>query len=122
MPNALAHDARALSDRELAEAILETYREVFNLRFQKGTRQLTNPMAMSVARRRIARLRTIQQERRLAVVRGEPAPAPAAPSAALSPQKRRALERRAAAAAAIRATAETEASGPAPAGDTGKAE
>ena len=63
MPNPLAEDARALSDQELGEAINEAYREMFNLQFQRGTRQLQNPMAIRAARRQIARLRTIYRQR-----------------------------------------------------------
>ena len=72
MPNPLADEARAMTDAELGEAINEGYREVFNLQFQKGTRQLQNPMAMRQAKRQVARLRTILRERQLAEARGEP--------------------------------------------------
>ncbi|MXX80222.1 MAG: 50S ribosomal protein L29 [Chloroflexi bacterium] len=72
MPNPLADEARAMTDAELGEAINESYREVFNLQFQKGTRQLQNPMAMRQAKRQVARLRTILRERQLAEARGEP--------------------------------------------------
>ncbi len=70
MPNPLADEARSLSDQELAEAINEAYREMFNLQFQRGTRQLQNPMALRAARRQIARLRTILRERQQAAVAG----------------------------------------------------
>lgn len=72
MPNALADEARAMTDSELGEAINEAYREVFNLQFQRGTRQLQNPMAMRQARRQVARLRTILRERQLAEAAGAP--------------------------------------------------
>ncbi len=72
MANPLADEARAMTDVELGEAINEAYREVFNLQFQRGTRQLQNPMAMRQARRQVARLRTILRERQLAEARGEP--------------------------------------------------
>ena len=77
MPNPLADEARALSDMELGEAINEAYREMFNLQFQRGTRQLQNPMAIRAARRQIARLRTIYRERQ----QGEAVGAPIAPLA-----------------------------------------
>ena len=77
MPNPLADEARALSDLELGEAINEAYREMFNLQFQRGTRQLQNPMAIRAARRQIARLRTIYRERQ----QGEAVGAPIAPLA-----------------------------------------
>ncbi|MXV81392.1 MAG: 50S ribosomal protein L29 [Chloroflexi bacterium] len=72
MPNALADEARSMTDSELGEAINEAYREVFNLQFQRGTRQLQNPMAMRQARRQVARLRTILRERQLAEAAGTP--------------------------------------------------
>lgn len=85
MPNPLAEEARALSDAELGEAINEAYREMFNLQFQRGTRQLQNPMALRAARRQIARLRTILTERQRAVAEGAPIASPARPTAAVAP-------------------------------------
>ena len=86
MPNPLADEARSLSDQELAEAINEAYREMFNLQFQRGTRQLQNPMALRAARRQIARLRTILRERQQAAVAGAVpiAPLPQRPHAVLA--------------------------------------
>lgn len=72
MANALAEEARTMTDAELGAAINESYREVFNLQFQIGTRQLQNPMAMRAARRQVARLRTILRERQLAEAAGTP--------------------------------------------------
>lgn len=72
MPNPLADEARAMTDVELGDAINEAYREVFNLQFQRGTRQLQNPMAMRQARHQVARLRTILRERQLAEAAGTP--------------------------------------------------
>lgn len=72
MANPLADEARSMTDVELGEAINEAYREVFNLQFQIGTRQLQNPMAMRSARRQVARLRTILRERQLAEAAGAP--------------------------------------------------
>ena len=79
MPNPLADEARALSDMELGEAINEAYREMFNLQFQRGTRQLQNPMAIRAARRQIARLRTIYRERQQGEAVGAPLARPTAP-------------------------------------------
>lgn len=83
MPNPAADEARMMSDAELAESINEAYREMFNLQFQRGTRQLQNPMALRAARRQIARLRTILRERQLAEAAGAPlAPLDAEPALA----------------------------------------
>lgn len=99
MANPLAEEARTLTDEDLSEAINEAYREMFNLQFQRGTRQLQNPMALKAARRQIARLRTILRERQRAEALGAPiAPLASAPEASVSPQRRAAEEARAAAA------------------------
>ena len=117
MVNPLAAEARALTDEELADAINEAYREVFNLHFQKGTRQLNNPMAIRKARRQLARLRTIRHERLLANVRGIAiAPETAPAERTISPQKRRAQEERA---AVEEAAAETTAAAASDDGDIG---
>ena len=119
MVNPLAAEARALTDEELADAINEAYREVFNLHFQKGTRQLNNPMAIRKARRQLARLRTIRHERLLANIRGIAiAPETAPAERAISPQKRRAQEERAAAEEAAAGTTAAAASDDGDPGDS----
>jgi large subunit ribosomal protein L29 len=101
MPNPLADEARQLDDAALRDAVNEAYRELFNLQFQKGTRQLQDMTTIKRARRRIARLRTILRQRELAVVAGAPiAPLSTAAPAAISPQRQRALDAREAAQAA----------------------
>ena len=72
MPNPLADEARAIPDDELTDAINEARRELFNLQFQRGTRQLQNPMALRAARRQVARLYTIRNERARALAAGVP--------------------------------------------------
>ena len=58
-----ASEARALSIEELREA-LETAREnLFNLRFQWAAAQIRDHNVLKVARRDVARLATILQER-----------------------------------------------------------
>ncbi|NMF82251.1 50S ribosomal protein L29 [Nodosilinea sp. P-1105] len=60
-------DARNLSDEELLEAIVETKRDLFQLRFQKATRQLDKSVhQFKHARHRLAQLMTVQRERQLA--------------------------------------------------------
>ena len=90
MANPLAEEARTLPDSELDEALNEAYRELFNLQFQRGTRQLQNPMALRAARRQVARLHTIRRERARAAAgaplaplsRPAPVPPPIQPEAA----------------------------------------
>ena len=88
MPNPAADEARAMSDPDLAEAINEAYRELFNLHFQRGTRQLQDPNAPRTARRQIARLRTILRERQIAAAAGAPiAPLDAGPDPELEAEQ-----------------------------------
>jgi large subunit ribosomal protein L29 len=59
-------EARSLSDAELLDAIVETKRELFQLRFQKATRQLEKEVhKFKHARHRLAQLMTVRRERQL---------------------------------------------------------
>lgn len=59
-------EARGLSDAELLDAIVETKRELFQLRFKKATRQLDKEVhQFKHARHRLAQLMTVQREREL---------------------------------------------------------
>jgi large subunit ribosomal protein L29 len=64
--NKLADEIRTLSDEDISRQVNETQRDLFNLRFRLATRQLENSHAIPLARKRLARLKTIQTERRLA--------------------------------------------------------
>ena len=59
-----ASDLRKKSDEELEKELLDLNREAFNLRMQRGTGQLARPSQMGLVRRDIARIKTIQGERR----------------------------------------------------------
>lgn len=61
-----AADLRSKTDAELEQEVLELNREAFNLRMQKGTGQLSRSSQVKVVRRDIARIKTIQNERRKA--------------------------------------------------------
>jgi len=61
-----ARDAHRLSDEELRQKLAEAYQELFNLRFQKETRELTNTARIGQVRKDIARFKTILRERELA--------------------------------------------------------
>ena len=63
-------DLRAKSDAELVQELDEAYRALFNLRMRHATRQLENSQELRNARQRIARIKTIQTERRLGMKRG----------------------------------------------------
>ena len=55
--------ARLLSDQELAQELTSARRNLYDLRFQLATRQLTDYSQLSRTRRDIARLLTVQTER-----------------------------------------------------------
>lgn len=56
-------EIRDLSDQELSEKILETKRQLFNLRFQLALRKLEGPHQFKHLRHRLAQLMTIERER-----------------------------------------------------------
>ena len=56
-------DMRRLSDVELAAELKSAKDEMFDLRFKLATRQQKNYRALPLARRRMARLLTVQAER-----------------------------------------------------------
>ena len=55
---------RDMTDDELNKKEEELEKQLLNLRFQLGTKQIENPMRIREVRRDIARVRTIQRERR----------------------------------------------------------
>lgn len=59
-------EIRDLSDQELNEQILETKKQLFELRFQKATRQLDKSHLFKHTRHRLAQLMTVERERQLA--------------------------------------------------------
>ena len=56
-------DIRALSDEELAEELEDSQRGLMNLRFRVATMQLNNVNEIRGARRRVARIKTVMNER-----------------------------------------------------------
>ena len=61
-PNAA--EVRQLSDADITEQIDGLRRELFELRFQQATRQLTNSHRFKEARIKLAQLLTVQSERK----------------------------------------------------------
>jgi large subunit ribosomal protein L29 len=61
-----AHELRAMTREELTRRIDELTQELFNLRFQKATKQLSDTSRTSQVRRDIARAKTILRELELA--------------------------------------------------------
>lgn len=66
MPLPKIEEVRDLSDQELSEQIVGTKRQLFELRFQKATRQLEKPHQFKHLRHRLAQLMTLERERQLA--------------------------------------------------------
>lgn len=59
-------ELREMSNAELAGELDNAYQELFNLRFQRTTGQLTNTARFRQVRKDIARMKTILRERELA--------------------------------------------------------
>ena len=64
-----AKEVRDLSVGELEVKLDELKEELFNLRFQLATGQLSNPMQITVVRKNIARVKTVMRERELNIRR-----------------------------------------------------
>ncbi len=60
-------EARTLSDEELRKKLEESYKEFFDLRFRAATKQLKNHRELPRAKKKIARLKTVIQERELGI-------------------------------------------------------
>ena len=58
-----ARELRELSDDQLDQKMAETRQELFNLRFQTATGVLENSARLRLAKREIARILTIKNER-----------------------------------------------------------
>ena len=52
-----------LTNDELARRLVDTRKELFNLRFQSATGALENTARLKLAKREIARILTVQHER-----------------------------------------------------------
>ena len=61
-----ATDIRDMTDAEIRERIEEIQEELFKLRFRSATQALENPTLIRTLRRDMARLKTVQTERRSA--------------------------------------------------------
>ena len=59
-----AEEFRALTPDQLDEQVSRLKKEQFNLRFQRATGQLENTSRVRIVRRDIARIKTVQAQRR----------------------------------------------------------
>ncbi|MBE09300.1 MAG: 50S ribosomal protein L29 [Rhodospirillaceae bacterium] len=62
-----AEDVRQKTDDELSDQLGDLQKEAFNLRFQQASGQLENTSRVRQIRRDIARIKTVQHQRRSAV-------------------------------------------------------
>ncbi len=61
-----ASDVKALTDDQLQDELISLKKEQFNLRFQTATGQIENTARIREVRRTVARIKTVQGERRAA--------------------------------------------------------
>ena len=59
-----AEEFRSLTPDQLDEQVTRLKKEQFNLRFQRATGQLENTSRVRIVRRDIARIKTVQAQRR----------------------------------------------------------
>jgi large subunit ribosomal protein L29 len=59
-------ELRPLTDLELNNRLNDSHQELFNLRFQRASGQLTNTARVNEVRKTIARIKTLLRERELA--------------------------------------------------------
>jgi large subunit ribosomal protein L29 len=60
-----ASEMRGMTNEDLAAALRDTQKTLFDLRFQSATDRLETPSMIRKARRDIARIKTLQRERDL---------------------------------------------------------
>jgi large subunit ribosomal protein L29 len=60
-----AKDLRDMSDRELAEHLATSRKDIFGLRFQHATGELENTAGLRSAKRDLARALTVAREREI---------------------------------------------------------
>jgi large subunit ribosomal protein L29 len=65
-----AGELRELADEDLVTKLRECKEELFNLRFQTATGQLTNNHRLRTVRQEIARIYTVLRERELGLATG----------------------------------------------------
>ena len=60
-------EIRALSTKELTKRLETAHQELFDLRFRLSTKQLVNHCQVRVAKKEIAKLKTIMREKALSI-------------------------------------------------------
>ena len=69
------HEVRELKDNELAKQISEEQKNILDLRFAHQLKQLTNTSKLKLVKKDIARLKTVEKERKAANNEAKQAPA-----------------------------------------------
>ena len=64
-------EVRAMTPDQLSEQLASLKKEQFNLRFQRATGQLENTARVRAVRRDIARIKTVQAQRRAGKAAGK---------------------------------------------------
>jgi len=62
-----AREVHQLGPDELGDKLRESYQELFNLRFQKANREITNFARIGQVKKDIARFKTVLRERELGI-------------------------------------------------------
>jgi large subunit ribosomal protein L29 len=60
-----------MDETRLGRELEDTYRQLFTLRLQVATRQLQNVKEIGKAKRKVARIKTLQRQRELAALGGD---------------------------------------------------
>ncbi|BEV36022.1 50S ribosomal protein L29 [Synechococcus sp. M16CYN] len=68
MAHTNANEVRNLSDADISEKIDGLRRELFQLRFERATRQLVNTHRFKETRIKLAQLLTVQSERQRSII------------------------------------------------------
>lgn len=63
MTSSTIAELRNLSESDISKEINEIRKELFDLRFQQATRQLSNSHRFKLARHKLAQLMTVQNEK-----------------------------------------------------------
>lgn len=63
--SAIADEYREMNDEQLAAQLVQTQKELFNLKFQAAVEKIDAPSNLKRLRKEVARIKTIQREREL---------------------------------------------------------
>jgi len=64
-------ELRAMSDEQLSLTLKDTIKHLFHLRVQSATERLETPSEINKAKHDVARIKTVQRERQIAVEKAQ---------------------------------------------------